>query len=241
MEAIYPASGIQINYLEPLKEWRILDLKNLMKKARYERGYVGFTKILSNLEKKKLIGSFIDPFSRRKYLYLTNEGNQYLGGDCNSPAIRQDTLVHDSKMVVLVLELLKLESFYGFELEHIIKGSKEFGTTYKICPDAIMLGDKGGTKFKLAVELELTRKSKNKYLTKIGQYLNSDYYDFVLYFFQSKGVMNSYRKHIVDRFGEDSNKRILYVLNENLLTKKFNFDDSVAYHKNKEGKLDAVF
>jgi len=241
MELIYPASGIQINYLRPLIDWRILDLKNLMKKVNYELGYVGFTKIISNLEKKSLIGSFRDPFSRKKYLYLTNKGNDYLGGDFKPPAISNLTLVHDAKVVELVLEFLKLKSSYGFELEHQIKESKTFGTTYRICPDAIILGEKGGHKFKLAIELELTRKTKEKYLTKIGQYLNSSYYDFVVYFFQNKGVLNSYKRHINTKYGSGADRKILYVLNEKLLTNNFVFDESIAHYKDKEGRLDAIF
>jgi hypothetical protein len=241
MEVQSYASGIQINYLEPLKQWRILDLKNLMKKSNYSASYKGFCKVLLRLEKKNMIGSFRDPFSGRKYLFLTKEGDVYLGGDDNPPAISKDTLVHDSKVVELVLELLKLHSFYGFELEHQIKDSKAFGTTYRICPDAIMLGEKGDVKFKLALELELTRKTKVKYLAKVGQYLNSNYYDFVVYFFQNKGVMNSYRTHIQDKYGLESDKKILYVLNEKLLTNSFEFDNSITFYKNKEGKLDALF
>lgn len=241
MEVIYPASGIQINYLEPLKKWRILDLKNLMVKTNYELGYVGFTKILSNLEKKSLIGSFRDPFSRKKYLYLTKEGNQYLGGDVNPPAVSKDTFVHDAKVVELVLEFLKLKSFYGFELEHQIMNTKTFGTSYQICPDALMLGEKEGEKFKLAIELELTRKTKAKYLAKIGQYIDSSYYQFVVYFFQNRGVMNSYRTHIKDKYGDESDRKILYVLNEKLLTNKFVFEESVTHYKEKVGKLDALF
>jgi DNA-binding MarR family transcriptional regulator len=241
MEAIYPASGVQINYLEPLKDWRILDLKNLMAKVNYELGYVGFTKIISNLEKKNLVKSFRDPFSRKKYLYLTNIGNDYLGGNMNPPAISKETFVHDAKVVELVLEFLKLHSFYGFELEHQIKDLKSFGTSYRICPDAVMLGEKDGGKFKLAIELELTRKTKAKYLSKVGEYLNSSFYDFVVYFFQNKGVMNSYRTHIRDKYGLDSDRRILYVLNEQLLSKNFVFDDSVAFYKTKEGRVDELF
>ncbi len=36
-------------------------------------------------------------------------------------------------------------------------------------------------------------------------------------------------------------EKYLYVLNEKLLTNKFKFDESIAFHKNKEGKLENVF
>ncbi len=241
MEVIYPASGMQLNYLEPLKIWRILDLRSLMKESKYEATYKGFCKLLLRLEKKKVIGSFREPFSGKKYLYLTKEGNDFLGGSENPPSISRATLIHDAKVVELVLEFMRLESIYGFELEHQIRDMKSFGTTYQICPDAVMLGQKGKTKFKLAIELELTRKTKEKYLSKMGQYLSSSYYDFVVYYFQSRGVMNSYMKHIRDKYGDESDRKILYVLNEKLLTNKFNFDESIAFHKNKEGRLENVF
>ncbi len=143
MEVIYPTSGMQLNYLEPLKKWRILDLKSLMRESRYEATYKGFCKMLLRLEQKNIIGSFREPFSGRKYLYLTKEGNHSLGGNANPPSISRTTLVHDAKVVELVLELMKLESIYGFELEHQIRDMKSFGSTYQICPDAVMLGQKG--------------------------------------------------------------------------------------------------
>lgn len=237
----YPASGIQINYLEPLKKWRILNLKNLMGKANYELGYVGFTKMMSNLEKKNLIGSFRDPYTRKKYLYLTNEGNSYLGGGSKSPAISKETLVHDSKVVEIVLGLLALKSFYGFELEHNMKQGDGMCFGSSVLPDSLMLGEKDGKKFKLALELELSRKVKERYLGKASEYLKSDYYNFVIYFFQNKGVLNSYRKHIRSKFGESSDAKIIYVLNEKILSKEFKFEDSIAFLGEREGRLNALF
>lgn len=104
-----------------------------------------------------------------------------------------------------------------------------------------MFGEKSDVKFKVAIELELTRKSKMKYLEKIGQYLRSQYYDFVVYYFHSEGIMNSYRNHIQERFGPDSDKKILYVLNEKLLSKDFKFAESKVFYKTKEGELNAIF
>lgn len=241
MALIYPASGIQINYLGPLKEWRILDVKNLMRKCNYQATYNGFCKMLLRLEKKQLVESFLDPFTGRKYLYLTKQGDDYLGGEDAPPVISKSTLVHDAKVVDHVLSFLGLEPFYAFELEHLIRAGRIINPTKTLCPDAIMFGEKHGEKFKMAIELELTRKTKSKFLAKAGTYLNSTYYEFVVYIFQNSGVMNSYQKYIRDKFGIESDSKIIYALNEKILTNKFNFNETLVYHNGREGSYEELF
>ncbi|MBG59509.1 MAG: hypothetical protein CMJ16_03525 [Peredibacter sp.] len=241
MEVNFQMNGIQINYLSPLKKWRLLDLRNLMKACNYEASYISFVKMILRLEKKRMVGSAYDPFTRRKYLYLTKEGNNYLGGDDSPPSISKETFVHDAKVVELILELMKLNCFYGFELEHEISAKSNFKVGYKICPDAILMGEKKKKKFKLALELELTRKTKSKYLGKISQYLDSSYYDYVFYLFQNKGVLESYKATTEDKFGVQASKKILFGLNENLLSRSFDLAETNVHFKEKEIKIHELF
>jgi hypothetical protein len=237
----YPAIGTHLLYITPLKKWRILSLQELLVKSGYESTYKGFCKLIRRLEKRNLINSFVDPFSRRKYLFLTKEGDSYIGGEENPPSIINETLIHDSKVVEIVLELLKLDSFNRFELEHELKEPNTFASKHRTLPDALLYGEKDNKKFNLAIELELTQKTKSRYLEKVGQYLYSTYYDFVLYFFQSRKVMETYRKNILLKYGEDSVKKIIYVLDEKLFDKNFTMRKSLVIYGEKEGKIDALF
>lgn len=236
-----PLSALQINYLRPLKKWRILSLKDLQKACGFESSYVAFARMMLRLERRRFIGSFYDPFNRRKYLYLTKEGSQYVDGDEEQPCISKDTLVHDSKVVEIILEFMRQNCFYGFELEHEIAKQVRFADGYKICPDANLFGEKKGQKFKLALELELTRKTKAKFLNKIGLYLNSNFFDYVLYFFHDPGILNSYKREVESKFGPESNQKILWALNTNLLGKNFSLANTSVVFKQKEETLNGLF
>jgi DNA-binding MarR family transcriptional regulator len=241
MNQEFPASIVQINYLFPLKKWRILDLKTLLDKSLYHHSYEAFTKMLQRLEKKKMIESFIDPFTKNKFVYLTKEGDSYLGGTDNSPMLSTNSLIHDSRVVKLVLELLNLSYFTGSELEHENKQRGSFNNRTGNIPDAVLLGKKDEQKFRVALELELTRKTKTRYLAKAGQYLNTTYYDFVIYFFQSKSLLESYKKNIDEKFGTDSNTKIIYAYNEKLFLKGFDFMESRIIFLNRKGDFSTIF
>jgi DNA-binding MarR family transcriptional regulator len=241
MKQEFPASIVQINYLFPLKKWRILDLRTLLKKSLYENSYDAFTKMLLRLEKKNLIDSFIDPFTKNKFIYLTKEGDQYIGDKEHSPAMAPQSLIHDSKVTKLAIILLELSNFIDCELEHEKQIQGGFKMQNKIIPDATIHGQKNGQKFKVAFELELTRKSKGRYLTKVQSYLSSSYYDFIIYYFHSKNIMESYKKTIEEKCGDTSNRKIIYAYNENLLLKGFNFDNSTVIYKNKKCSFKDLF
>lgn len=220
----YPASIVQVNCLLPLKKWRILNLSNLYELTSYQAKYDAFIKMIRNLEKKNLVKSFRDPTTRRKYIYLTREGDKELGGELKNPEVSIDTLAHDSKVSEIVLELFKSRLCEGFALEHDHK-------VEGINPDAVLYGEKKGQKTQIALELEITRKSRGNFLPKIEQYVTSSKYDLVLYYFSKRGVFNSYQKLIKEEFGDEVNGRIAYLLDENLWSQELNLNTVETIYK----------
>lgn len=237
----YPVPGVQLHYLSPLRKWRLLSLKELWRLGGYEATYKSFTKMLLRLEKKKVIEGIQEPFTRRKYVHLTRFGNDLLGGSKSLPCVSRETFIHDAKVVEFVLEAMRLPCFYGFELEHEIAEQIRFKPNYKVFPDAILLGELDHKKFRMAVELELTQKTKAKYLAKVGQYLESEFYDYVLYIFQSRGVLESYKKTIGTEFGAASSRKIIFGLNESILCRDFDFTETKVLFNGKEGVFNELF
>lgn len=145
--------------------------------------------MIYRLEKKKLIESFIDPFNKNKYVYLTESGNNYLTGDEPPPAISSVSLVHDSKVVELVQHFLKYDSITSGQLEHELMRKDLRNKNFRQRADAILHVKQKNSTAKIAFELELTRKARPRYLEKARTQLSSYEIDYIIYFFNSEGIL----------------------------------------------------
>jgi hypothetical protein len=238
MDTIFIMDGGQLNYLYPLKKWRLLDLNSLQRESQYPGTYSGFKKLIQKLEKRDVLNSFRLGESRRKYVFLTKRGGAQVGLDSAALNISTETLLHDLKVAQVCRSLLDLRAIKKVELEHEIileKGKNQY------TPDALVYFENKGDAFQMAFELELTRKSKSKYLDKISFYLKSNYYDYVLYFFNDRGVMDSYKKHVQGVYGAESFEKILLALNTNMNNKNPKFEESLVFFMGKEVQLKDIF
>lgn len=238
MSTIILLDGNQLNYLYPLKKWRLLDIDSLKKESQYPGTYSGFKKFIQKLEKRDVINSFRLGNSRRKYVYLTKQGEAQVGLDNAALNLSTETLLHDSKVADICRSLLDLRAIKRVVLEHEIISEK--GKTQYV-PDALITFESEGESFKMAFELELTRKSKAKYMDKIEHYVNSRFYDYALYFFNARGVFESYRKTIEQSLGASAFEKIMLVLNSNLNQKEPQYEESLLYFMGKEVRLKDIF
>ncbi len=234
-------NGMHLNYIMSLKKWRVLNLQSVFQESEYPGSYSTFKKIITSLESKNLIKSFQDPFSSKKYLFLTESGEAYVGAKEGMPSLSNETLLHDSKAVEICMSLKDFPAIKDVELEHQLVDRTAFKSTYRICPDALIYGERKGQKFKMAFELELTRKTKAKYLAKIQQYLDSSAYDYVFYYFPGVGVYTSYQEHISEAFGEKAFSKIIMGLNPTLLSKQFDIKKTKIFFQNKEVDIETLF
>lgn len=228
----------QLNYLYPLSKWGFLDLKDLFEESRYPGSLSAFRKYILRLEKKEVVHSFRTGRFGRKYVYLTRKGGIQVGLDIAGLNVSTETLLHDIIVRDITRALLDFDINTQVELEHeiILERGKNNYT-----PDALIYFENKGDSFKMAFDLELTRKSTDKYLEKIGHYLKSRYYDYALYFFNSKGVMDSYKKHVLSTHGSEAFNKLLLALNINLNKKNPNFEESIVFFMGKEVQLKDIF
>ena len=229
-------NSIHLHFLAPLSKWRILDLKSLREEADYPLHPDGFAKNIRKLEKAQILKSFKDPWSRRKYIYLTPTGEKLVNDSGRPSSLSEETIVHDAKVSQIVRLLLERSTFQKVELEHEIKS----GDIAKL-PDSILYGKKGGVDFTMAFELEFTRKSKERIKDKIGKYLGSGYYDYVLYMFCSENVFKSYKNTIGENFGEQAFKKVMLFWNPTLMSKRIDLHSGGGYFKNKEVSFVELF
>lgn len=241
MEKTKRINGLHLNHLAPLKKWRVLDLKIVYEDANYGGSISSFRKLIINLEKNNIIKSFIDPQTSKKYLHLTEDGEAYLGVKEGAPAICKETFFHDSRVTEVCKLLLEFNTIKEIQLEHEFIDRSNFTTHYKICPDALIFGERKGVKFRMAFELELTRKTMPKYLAKAQQYLDSSAYDYAFYLFGVQGVFESYRQQFLESFGEKAFSKIILGINKTLYLKAFDINETKIFFQNKEVSIDTIF
>jgi hypothetical protein len=226
---------MHLSFLKPLEKWRILDLKSLREECEYCYHARSFERLIGRLEKFKVVKSFRDPLSKRKFIYLSNLGERLMGISSKGE-VNEGTTFHDSRVSKMVRELLDRECFLASELEHQIGNRSQ-----AFIPDAKLTGVKSGVKFNLAFELELTRKSKERIKSKVGHYLGNDYFDYILYMFCSDGVMQSYHRNIKEEFGVDAFNRVILMTNKSIMSQKMMLSESFGYFKNREVCIDELF
>ena len=219
MSSIVHLSSAHLNYLEPLLKWRVLDIESLRKECFRAPKYHNFYRIIRTLEKQKVLEGYRDPFSRKKYVYLSSFGESQLSLKENPTALSKDTLIHDIKVVEVTKAMLDLGWIHEAELEHCIHDRRNLKTTFKVIPDAALYGEKKGVKFTMAFELELTRKNNQRIVEKAGQYLDGGQFNYVLYLFSKRSLMEKYMEVLSERHGEKIFDRMMFFYDENLTAK----------------------
>ena len=228
-------NSIHLSYLSPLLKWKIMDIRSLMGEANYPLGHSGFKKIIQRIEKLGVIAGLRDPFSKRKYVYLTGEGIKYLSGNGKLLITSEGSPLHDAKASEIIRKFLEFSTVDKVTLEH------EFSVLDKVIPDGSISGAKNGVSYCAAFELELTQKSKSRIIGKVQSYFNSTDFDYLIYFFASKQLMNSYRNSINEAISEPLKNRIMYFYNERILSSDYRLSESVGYFKESEVTLGKLF
>jgi len=219
MNGIINLRSAHLNYLEPLLKWRILDLESLRKECFRAPKYHNFYRVIRALEKQNILEGYRDKYSRKKYVYFTPFGESQLSLEENPSALSRDTLIHDIKVTEIIKAMIDRMWIDDADLEHQIHDKRAFRTTYKVIPDAILHGEKKKVKYKIAFELELSRKNNQRIIEKASQYLEGSHFNYVLYIFSKKSLMEKYIEILEGKFGEKILDRFMFFFNEELDSK----------------------
>jgi hypothetical protein len=241
MQSIVHLSSLHLNYLEPLLKWRVLDIESLRKECFRAPKYHNFYRIIRTLEKQKVLEGYRDPFNRKKYVYLSSFGESQLSLKENPTALSKDTLIHDIKVVEVTKAMLEIGWIQEAELEHRINNRRQLKTTYKVIPDAALYGVKNGVKFTMAFELELTRKNNQRIVEKANQYLDGGQFNYVLYLFSKKSLMEKYMEVLSEKIGKEIFDRMMFFYNENLTAKTGEIGEWQGHFKGKAILLKELF
>lgn len=242
MNQIIYVNPSHLNYISPLLKWRILDIDSLRRENLYVPRRNNFYRIIRDLEKKKVLEGFRDPYTKKKYVYLSPFGEgQFAFNENNPTAVSKETLNHDSRVSEIARAFLEYGWIHEAELEHQLNDKRNFRTKYKIIPDALFYGEKNGVGFKMALELELTRKNNQRIVEKARQYVASTYYQYVLYIFVRKELMEKFIELFQEVFTSEEMKRFMFFVASQILTKDGNLKEAEGVFKGEKIKLSCLF
>lgn len=233
-----------MNYLEhispgyfdillPLKTWRILSLKELKRLSGHTGSLSAFYKIISKLEKNKVIESFQNIWSNEKFIYLLPDGLKLLGDEKAILPVNLDQRFHDSIVTKVALNLSTIPKFSEIYLDHNIP--KSFPLMEKT-PDILVTG-LHPEPFRVAVEIELTQKSKTRLIEIFKSYSASKVINNVIYITDKQAIFNSYSELLNEAQGEINPARFIFIFEKNLNSKVIDLTKSKAQFRGGETTL----
>lgn len=241
MSKINHLNSIHLNYLTPLLKWRVMNLENLRQECVNVPNYHNFCKIIRSLEEAKILEGYRHPFNRKKYVYLGPFGESQLALTENPSSVSKETLIHDIMVSEIAKRFFEKGWINNVQLEHELHDKRNFRTTYKIIPDALLEGSKRGVNFNVALEVELSRKNNQRILEKAKQYAASSFYNYVLYIFSKRKLSQKYLEVIKEGIEESDLNRFMFFADESLTTQMTDLSDIEGFFKGNEVKLSEVF
>ncbi|GAB4023845.1 MAG: hypothetical protein Fur0010_27080 [Bdellovibrio sp.] len=235
MNRFFNPSHLQL--IEPLVKWKILSLTFLNEASYLTREKnSNFYKTISKLESDGLLGSFIDPNSKEKYVYLTKLGIKTLGANQLTP-INEVNMFHDS----FVSEIGYLFSNLPFSryvvIEHeILQSNPMIGHR----PDAYLEGHHKND-FRLAFEVEFTAKSKERIRELFNYYTRTQFFNNALFFFGHKGTFDTYVRTLDETISSAEKKKFLMMYSPSLYRRKYNIFQDKVFHDGKLTTLGKLF
>lgn len=227
---------IHLDYLRPLIKWRILNLETLRSEIVYQqKKYDRFRQIIRKFEQNKITDSFIDPYSNKKFIFLTSLGGRLINENGIQSSLSEETIFHDARAVEVIREILSYPGFEESKLEHEIESRHEFSRRTTFIPDGILTFEKGGEKARVVFELELSRKTKKRILEKLNRYTENIFYRFVFYFLPTLSLLTLF-KELVGEVG-GAQKIALFFL-PSIYSRKLSFDEGLCHFNGKEHQID---
>lgn len=194
-----------------LLKWKVVPLGILKEISDYTGTMGSFYRVINRLEKRKYIKTI--PYSgRSRLVYPTQELLRKIANN-SSLGIYDDCLFHDGIVTIICDQFSKWETIKEIKLPHEYRKISLDRNVLE--PDAVIFCEKDGDKFKVALEIELSRKSKDRVKNKFIQYVDSIFYDCAIYLLNNKSDFEAYQRMLCELTGAENTK----VRNQQILDK----------------------
>lgn len=177
-------------------KWGAITKEDLFKYLRIESKFSTFRVRIHSLISKKLIESKRVPSLGRSIL-CANEGTRLLAGNDFS-FILPSQLAHDSGLSGICIQFFQFKNVYDVNL---IK-SDELANKSALKPDAELLVNSKSGALNIALEYELTQKSKTRIKQKYINYAQNGEHKHVIYFFENERLGVVYAHNLLSLMQE---------------------------------------
>jgi hypothetical protein len=222
------------DYLEILVEvgrWKIIPMKSLYEFKSFSQSYQMFCKKVRKLEEEGLLKSILGT-NKRKFLSLTLKGLKFSPFGKNFDQA-EDSLNHDLISTKIVTTLINYKNFNSGQVCC-------YEDRIDVEPDGLIHGSKNGVDYSLAIEVELTQKSKVRIIEKFNKYVSSNNFSYVLYVMNKESAFRTYRK-VLDSLNEDVSKKIILMLDTGVNPMTFNYQSSKCVFQHQEKSFMEIF
>jgi hypothetical protein len=234
----------KLEVLEPIGRWNFLTLEDIREVSSYKGNINSLRKMLSRCEREGLSKGFISKFSGLKYYYLSKNAYHAIVGS-NTYGIQEDIKHHDSVVSMIAYKLSKFPSVTStlIKSQDIDLNKTIFSDGIDV--DAIANLSIGGDYYVVALEIELTQKSRERIISKFDLYHRYQRYGTVIYFFSSKMLLRTYAKIYQDFMESHENNLgddLIYFCHIPLQNRSFNLETLTIYSRNlEEFKMKEIF
>jgi hypothetical protein len=223
--------------LTPLKKWRILSVRDLKEQSGHNGSRSSFYKIITKLENYLLIDSFINSWSNEKFIYLMPNAIKVLGSENKLLPVNRDQRFHDAIVTRIAL---------NFKEYHFVKDiylDQEIGKIFPLIeknPDILITGQLK-KEFRLAVEVELTQKSKKRVVEIFRSYSQSIAVNNIIYITDKLSLYKTYLRYLDELKEEINTDKFIFIYKKDLNNKTFNIINSKILYQGHETSLKQLF
>ncbi|MCP4912365.1 MAG: hypothetical protein GY909_04545 [Oligoflexia bacterium] len=226
---IHLPNSREIEILNEIGRLKVVSIKELYSVINSKMHYSTLCRIVNRLFQSNLIKKIKGGF-KKDYVFLTNRGG--LVSSYNSQYDEsEDELFHDMVSSFVLLRLLEFKNFES--------GSLNFDTGSYLS-DGELNCIKKGQNYKMALEVELTQKSKRRVESKFKYYLNTKNFDYVLYVFNKRSTFESY-KRTLSKLKSEYHEKLILLLDKSLSPELFDYRNSEINFKNRSWNFEELF
>jgi len=224
----------------PLLDFGVIYLSDAMKLVKWNKSQGAFYRLITRMENDGIIKSKRYTNDNKKVIYLDKDIHLALAPD--TPYLSSEILYHDASLSSVFCKFLELKNVVACEKIH--QGHRNYKFDTGVFPDGIVLSRNDEYTSRIAIEVELTRKSKERYIKKFDEYQSETTLKFVIFFFNSAGVFNSYR-HELEHYMLEKNislrdSKIVLCYCPNFTANTEDFFNSSAYAEGEVSKLSSI-
>lgn len=243
-DVLLNVNSFHLELLRPLVKWKVLSIKELFEDSGYAGTYKGFHKVITRLEKHKLISGFKDVWTKSKRIYLTEKGSELVSPHrWRADVYNLNALFHDSRVTLYMRFLASYLNIHSLQLDQERTGHyRYFHEMPKVRPDAeFYFKDDFEKVHGFLLEVELTQKSSERIIEKLSYYQERLKNAKIIFLFPSENLARSYREVLMGLEKDKGKSQICFAYDQGLIQGNFSLERSYIWRNEEKITLQKYF